>query len=46
MCDTMIALGDSTLDGRVIFAKNSDRAPNERLLTERISASNTHREAK
>ncbi|NLC25505.1 MAG: peptidase U34 [Fastidiosipila sp.] len=37
MCDTMIALGDSTLDGRVIFAKNSDRAPNERLLTERIS---------
>ena len=29
MCDTMVALGDATVDGRVFFAKNSDRAPNE-----------------
>lgn len=36
MCDTMVALGNSTADGRVLFAKNSDRQPNERLLTIRI----------
>ena len=29
MCDTMVALGNSTADGRVLFAKNSDRQPNE-----------------
>lgn len=29
MCDTMVALGNSTADGSVIFAKNSDREPNE-----------------
>lgn len=29
MCDTMVALGNSTKDGSVIFAKNSDRQPNE-----------------
>jgi secernin len=29
MCDTMVALGNSTRDGAVIFAKNSDREPNE-----------------
>src|SRR5690625_7262255 len=29
MCDTMIALGNSTKDGSIIFAKNSDRQPNE-----------------
>jgi secernin len=29
MCDTMVALGDATVDGRVFFAKNSDRSPNE-----------------
>ncbi len=29
MCDTIVALGNSTVDGSVIFAKNSDRDPNE-----------------
>lgn len=29
MCDTLVALGNSTADGSVIFAKNSDREPNE-----------------
>jgi secernin len=29
MCDTMVALGNATVDGRVFFAKNSDRSPNE-----------------
>jgi len=29
MCDTLVALGNSTVDGSVIFAKNSDREPNE-----------------
>ncbi|MFW5780148.1 MAG: carcinine hydrolase/isopenicillin-N N-acyltransferase family protein [Bacillota bacterium] len=33
MCDTMVALPNCTKDGRLIFAKNSDRAPNEPLLT-------------
>jgi secernin len=29
MCDTMVALGNSTADCKVLFAKNSDRQPNE-----------------
>ncbi len=29
MCDTLVALGNSTKDGSVIFAKNTDREPNE-----------------
>ncbi len=29
MCDTVVALANSTLDGCVLFAKNSDRDPNE-----------------
>lgn len=29
MCDTLVALGNSTLDGTLLFAKNSDREPNE-----------------
>ncbi len=36
MCDTMVALGNSTRNSAVIFAKNSDRQPNEPLLTIRI----------
>lgn len=32
MCDTMVALGSATQSGNVIFAKNSDRQPNEPLL--------------
>jgi dipeptidase len=29
MCDTMVVLPNSTADGSLIFAKNSDREPNE-----------------
>jgi len=29
MCDTVVALANSTYDGSVIFGKNSDREPNE-----------------
>ncbi len=29
MCDTMVALSSCTIDGNVLFAKNSDREPNE-----------------
>lgn len=29
MCDTMVAMGNSTRDGRILMAKNSDRHPNE-----------------
>jgi len=29
MCDTLVALGNVTSDGSVIFGKNSDREPNE-----------------
>lgn len=29
MCDTIVALGNSTADGNVLFGKNSDRHPNE-----------------
>jgi secernin len=29
MCDTLIALSSATADGSVLFAKNSDREPNE-----------------
>ena len=32
MCDTLVALGNSTLDGSVIFGKNSDRPNNEAQL--------------
>ncbi len=36
MCDTMVALGNSTLDGSVLFAKNSDRQPNECHIIVRV----------
>lgn len=36
MCDTMVALGSHTADGSVIFAKNSDRHPNEPLIVIRV----------
>jgi len=36
VCDTMVALGSATADGSVIFAKNSDRQPNEPHLLIRI----------
>ena len=36
MCDTLAALGNSTRDGSVIFAKNSDRQPNEPHVMIRI----------
>ena len=29
MCDTLVALGNSTKNSKVIFAKNSDRNPDE-----------------
>lgn len=29
MCDTIVALGSATADGAALFAKNSDREPNE-----------------
>jgi secernin len=40
MCDTLVAVQDSTIDGSVFFAKNSDREPNEAhqlLLVERAN---------
>jgi secernin len=42
MCDTLVALPESTADGSVLFAKNSDREPNEAhevILIERTSHS-------
>jgi len=36
MCDTMVALGSVTESGHVIFAKNSDREPNEAQVLLRI----------
>lgn len=36
MCDTMVALGSVTQSGNVLFAKNSDREPNEAQIMLRI----------
>lgn len=36
MCDTLVALGNTTQDGSVLFAKNSDRQPNEPHIMIRI----------
>lgn len=36
MCDTIVALGNSTKDGSVLFGKNSDREPNEPHIMIRV----------
>jgi len=46
MCDTMVALGNSTKSGRTIFAKNSDRGPNEPHLLIRVPAKDHGENAK
>ena len=38
MCDTLVALSNSTENGVVLFAKNSDRDPNEAHYLEMIEA--------
>lgn len=38
MCDTLVCLPSVTKNGRMIFAKNSDRSPNEPHIVERIPA--------
>lgn len=38
MCDTMVALPAATRDGVTLFAKNSDREPNEAQVVERHRA--------
>lgn len=38
MCDTMVCLPSVTKSGKMIFAKNSDRGPNEPQILERIPA--------
>ncbi|MCH7763952.1 MAG: C69 family dipeptidase [Candidatus Marinimicrobia bacterium] len=40
MCDTFVALKSATVDGSVIFGKNSDREPNEAQSLEYHSAKN------
>src|SRR3954452_19375813 len=35
MCDCLVALAPATADGVTLFAKNSDRPPDERQLIER-----------
>ena len=46
MCDTMVALGNSTRDGVTIFAKNSDRQPNEPHIMVRVPAADHGENAK
>ncbi len=38
MCDTLVALGNTTATGATLFAKNSDRERNEAQVVERIPA--------
>ncbi len=40
MCDTIVALADSTENGVTIFAKNSDREANEAHHVEFVEAEN------
>ncbi len=42
MCDTMVALGHTTWNGEVLFAKNSDRQPNEPHLLIHIPRKRYH----
>jgi len=42
MCDTLVALGDATADGGVLFAKNSDRERNEAQLVEMTPRRRAH----
>lgn len=46
MCDTMVALGNSTKEGITLFAKNSDRQPNEPHILVRIPRMNHGENAK
>lgn len=43
MCDTLVALPNHTASGRLVFAKNSDREPNEAQAILRVPAA-THEE--
>ncbi len=43
MCDTLVATAEATWDGRVVFAKNSDREPGEAEVVE-IRPAATHGE--
>jgi len=38
MCDTMVAMPETTLSGKLLFAKNSDREPNEAHMLQIIPA--------
>lgn len=42
MCDTMVAAGGQSIDGAVLFGKNSDRERNEAQFLETLPAK-THR---
>lgn len=42
MCDTMVAVQNSTADGVVWFAKNSDREPGEAQIIEHLPRINHH----
>jgi dipeptidase len=44
MCDTFVALSSETASGNLIFAKNSDREPNEAQAIVRIPAQTTDNE--
>jgi secernin len=45
MCDTMVALTDSTAGSCVLFAKNSDRQRNEAQVVERLARADHPRAA-
>jgi secernin len=38
MCDTTVAMGNATLNGEILFGKNSDRDPNEAHLLDYFTA--------